>query len=156
MYRTGDVARWLDDGTVEYFGRNDFQVKIRGFRIELGEVEAQLARHPGVKEAVVLAREDEPGEKRLVAYVTAKGEALGVEELRSHMQATVPQSMVPAAFVELEAMPLTPNGKVDRRALPRPEAEAYAAREYEAPQGTTEEALAAIWRELLHLERVGR
>ncbi|HKO57253.1 MAG TPA: amino acid adenylation domain-containing protein, partial [Thermoanaerobaculia bacterium] len=154
MYRTGDMARWRADGTVEYLGRNDFQVKIRGFRIELGEVEAQLARHPNVKEAVVLAREDEPGEKRLVAYVT--GQSLSMDDLRAHMQASVPQYMVPSAFVQLEALPLTPNGKVDRRALPKPEAEAFARAEYEPPQGHIEETLAAIWRELLPVERVGR
>ncbi len=156
IYKTGDVARWLLDGTVEYLGRNDFQVKIRGFRIELGEVEAAMARHPGVKETVVIAREDEPGEKRLVAYMTATGDAVEVEELRSHMLASVPRYMVPGAFVLLEAMPLTPNGKVDRKALPPPESQAYANQEYERPQGEIEETLAAIWQELLHVERVGR
>ncbi|MEO8380288.1 MAG: amino acid adenylation domain-containing protein, partial [Acidobacteriota bacterium] len=156
MYRTGDLARWLDDGTVEYLGRNDFQVKIRGFRIELGEIEAQLVAHARVKEAVVLAREDEPGEKRLVAYVTTSGMAPEVEELRAHMVASVPQYMVPSAFVLLEALPLTPNGKIDRRALPRPEAEAYARSLYEAPRGEIEETLATLWQDLLHVERVGR
>ncbi|HYK02057.1 MAG TPA: amino acid adenylation domain-containing protein, partial [Thermoanaerobaculia bacterium] len=156
LYTTGDLGRWRPDGTIEYLGRNDQQVKLRGQRIELGEIEAQLARHAGVQEAVVITREDEPGEKRLVAYVTSTGAALGPEELRSHLLSRVPQYMVPAAFVELEALPLTPNGKVDRKALPRPEAEAYAHKEYEPPQGRIEESLALIWQQLLHIERVGR
>jgi amino acid adenylation domain-containing protein len=154
LYRTGDVGRWRADGNVEYLGRNDQQVKLRGYRIELGEIETQLARHPRVREAVVIAREDEPGEKRLVAYVT--GDTLEVEELRAHLSASVPQYMVPSAFVHLEALPLTPTKKVDRKALPKPEAEAYATKEYEPPQGAIEETLAAIWQELLHVERVGR
>jgi thioesterase domain-containing protein/acyl carrier protein len=129
-------------------------VKLRGYRIELGEIETQLAKHPGVRDAVVIAREDVPGEKRLVAYVT--GEALDVEELRAHLSASVPQYMVPAAFVHLEALPLTPTKKVDRKALPKPEAQAYAMKEYEPPQGEIEETLAAIWQEVLHVERVGR
>ncbi|HEX9981688.1 MAG TPA: non-ribosomal peptide synthase/polyketide synthase [Thermoanaerobaculia bacterium] len=156
MYRTGDVARWLSDGTVQFFGRNDFQVKIRGFRVELGEIEAQLAKHPRVKEAVVVAREDELGEQRLVAYVTTGAEPVSVDELRAHMQGHVPQYMVPAAFVVLDALPLTPNGKIDRRALPQPDAEAYARTDYEPPQGRIETTLAALWQELLPVARVGR
>ncbi|HEX6100799.1 MAG TPA: amino acid adenylation domain-containing protein, partial [Thermoanaerobaculia bacterium] len=135
---------------------NDHQVKLRGQRIELGEIEARLSSHPRVREAVVIAREDEPGEKRLVAYVTTTGEAVGAEELRAHLAALLPQYMAPAAFVELEALPLTPNRKVDRKALPKPEAEAYARKEFEPPQGRVEETLAAVWQELLHAERVGR
>ncbi len=154
LYRSGDVGRWRADGNIEYFGRNDQQVKLRGYRIELGEIEAQLVKHPGVKEAVVLAREDEPTEKRLVAYVT--GDALDVEALRTHMQGSVPAYMVPSAFVVLEALPLTPSRKLDRKALPKPEAHDYANKEYEAPQGEIEETLAAIWQDLLHVERVGR
>jgi amino acid adenylation domain-containing protein len=155
MYRTGDLARWLADGTIEFLGRNDFQVKIRGFRIELGEIEARLAEHPDVREAVVLAREDAPGEKRLVAYFVG-GEAAEIESLRAHLLARLPDYMVPPAYVRLDALPLTPNGKLDRKALPAPEGDAYLARAYEAPRGETEEILAEIWSELLRVERVGR
>ncbi|HET8799245.1 MAG TPA: alpha/beta fold hydrolase, partial [Thermoanaerobaculia bacterium] len=122
----------------------------------LGEIETQLAKHPAVREAVVVAREDEPGEKRLVAYVTNAGQSAGAEELRAYLLARLPQYMVPAAFVELESLPLTPNKKVDRRALPKPEAEAFVRREFVPPQGETEGALAEIWQQLLHVERVGR
>ncbi len=162
LYRTGDLARWRPDGTLEYLGRNDFQVKIRGFRIELGEIEAQLVRFPHVKEAVVLAREDSPGEKRLVAYVTPQDAAhddstlLSAEALRTHLKPVVPDYMVPSAFVVLERLPLTSNGKVDRRSLPAPGADDYARREYEAPTGVVEESLAAIWQALLQVERVSR
>ncbi|HEX8693688.1 MAG TPA: amino acid adenylation domain-containing protein, partial [Longimicrobium sp.] len=154
LYRTGDRCRWLADGTIEFLGRNDFQVKVRGFRIEPGEVEARLAEHPEVREAVVLAREDAPGEKRLVAYWV--GGALEAEALRAHLAAKLPEYMVPAAYVRLEALPLTPNGKVDRRALPAPGGEAYAARAYEAPAGEAEQALAEVWADVLGVERVGR
>ncbi|WP_017902380.1 amino acid adenylation domain-containing protein, partial [Pseudomonas asplenii] len=158
LYRTGDLARHLPDGNIEYLGRNDDQVKIRGFRIELGEIEARLAACAGVKESVVLAREDNPGEKRLVAYVTAQQPktVLAVEELRGHLQAVLPEYMVPAAYVQLDALPLTPNGKLDRKALPAPDAGALISREYEAPQGETENLLAQLWAELLKVERVGR
>jgi amino acid adenylation domain-containing protein len=155
MYRTGDLGRWLSDGTVEYLGRNDEQVKIRGFRIELGEIEARLAGHPAVREAVVVAREDVPGDKRLVAYVVGD-EGATVEALRAHTAEHLPEYMVPSAYVRLDALPLTPNGKLDRRALPAPEGDAYAVRGYEAPVGETEEALAEIWAEVLRVERVGR
>ncbi|MBV9494360.1 MAG: amino acid adenylation domain-containing protein, partial [Acidobacteria bacterium] len=155
VYKTGDTARWCPDGTIEYLGRNDFQVKIRGFRVEPGEIEAQLVKHAAVKEALVLAREDEPGDKRLIAYVTLTAAAT-VNELRAHLQARVSQAMVPSAFVILEAMPLTPNGKVDRKALPRPEAQPSAGDTYEPPQGAVEERLSAIWQDLLGVARVGR
>lgn len=157
LYKTGDVARWHTDGTIEYLGRNDAQVKIRGYRIELGEIEAQLARHPEVKEAAVVVRQDAQGEKRLVAYLT-RGDCMGanVNELRTYMKSLLPDYMVPSAFVELERLPLTPSGKLDRRMLPAPAAEAYASTRYEPPQGDIEERVANIWRELLHVERIGR
>jgi hypothetical protein len=153
LYRTGDLARWRPDGTIEFLGRTDFQVKVRGFRIEPGEIEARLAEHPGVREAVVMAREDVPGDVRLVAYVVGDADA---ESLRAHLSTALPEYMVPAAYVRLEALPLTPNGKLDRKALPAPEGDAYASREYEAPEGKIEVALAEIWTELLRVERVGR
>ncbi|HEX8361296.1 MAG TPA: alpha/beta fold hydrolase, partial [Longimicrobium sp.] len=154
MYRTGDLARWLPDGTIEYLGRNDFQVKVRGFRIELGEIEARVARHPEVRDAVVLARA-EGGEKRLVAYYVA-AETLEAETLRAYLAAQLPEYMVPAAWVRLDELPLTANGKLNRRALPAPGGDAFGAREYEAPQGEAETAVAGIWAELLGVERVGR
>ncbi|MCF1496569.1 amino acid adenylation domain-containing protein, partial [Agrobacterium vitis] len=125
-------------------GRNDFQVKLRGFRIELGEIEARLAGHEGVREAVVLARQDSPGDTRLVAYYVA-AEEIGAELLRAHLAETLPDYMVPAAYVRLDAMPLTPNGKLDRDGLPAPGGAAYASRGYVAPEGAVEETLAAIW-----------
>jgi acyl carrier protein len=178
LYRTGDRVRWVevresagnDDSrtagstlarpharafALEFLGRTDFQVKVRGFRIEPGEIEARLAEHEGVREAVVLVREDTPGEKRLVAYV-AGDETAGAEALRAHLSERLPEYMVPAAYVRLDALPLTPNGKVDRKALPAPEGDAFPARGYEAPAGETEEALAEIWAEVLRVERVGR
>jgi amino acid adenylation domain-containing protein len=157
LYRTGDLGRWNTDGTLEYLGRNDHQVKIRGYRVELGEIEAQLARHVQVKEAAVIARDDVPGQKRLVAYITPRDQhEPSVEDLRAHLKAVLPEYMVPSAIVVLPALPLTPSGKLDRRALPAPDLEAYSTRQYEPPQGQVEEILAAIWHELLHLERVGR
>jgi hypothetical protein len=155
LYKTGDLGRWLPTGEIEYLGRNDFQVKIRGFRIELGEIEAQLSAHDQVGEVAVIAREDVPGDKRLVAYVVARGK-VSPEELRAHLKGRLPEYMVPAAFVKLERLPLTPNGKLDRKALPPPDEQSVQRREYEAPQGETEEALAGIWQELLRIERVGR
>jgi amino acid adenylation domain-containing protein len=161
MYKTGDLGRWQSDGTIEYLGRNDDQVKIRGYRIELGEIEAQLTRHDQVKEAVVVAREHVPGEKRLVAYLIPKDPFAvettpSAEALRTHLKAVLPEYMVPSAFVMLERFPLTPNGKLDRRALPAPELGAYASGQYEAPQGDVEEVLAGVWQELLRVERIGR
>ncbi|MDF5894455.1 syringopeptin non-ribosomal peptide synthetase SypB [Pseudomonas syringae pv. syringae] len=158
LYRTGDLGRWLADGTLEYLGRNDEQVKIRGFRIELGEIEARLAEYPDVRDAVVLCREDVPGDKRLVAYVTTlhPESLLDIETLREHLQETLPQYMVPAAYVQLNALPLTANGKLDRKALPAPDRSALASRGYEAPEGDTEMAIARIWQDLLQLEQVGR
>ncbi|MBB4636053.1 non-ribosomal peptide synthetase [Longimicrobium terrae] len=153
LYRTGDLCRWTPDGTLDFVGRTDHQVKVRGFRIEPGEIEARLAEHPDVREAVVLVREDAPGQARLVAYAIG---GAGAEELRAHLAATLPAHMVPAAFVRVDAWPLTPNGKLDRGALPAPGGDAFAARAYEEPAGETEEALAEIWAEVLGVERVGR
>ncbi|WP_394824378.1 non-ribosomal peptide synthase/polyketide synthase [Pendulispora albinea] len=155
MYRTGDLARWLPDGDIEYLGRNDHQVKIRGFRIELGEIESRLASYPEVREAAVLAREDAPGEKRLVAYYTA-AEPVAVEDLRAHLSSALPEYMVPAAYMYLATMPLSPNGKLDCRALPAPDSGAYTARGYEPPQGELESLLAELWSELLQRDRIGR
>ncbi|MBV9109729.1 MAG: amino acid adenylation domain-containing protein, partial [Gemmatimonadetes bacterium] len=155
MYRVMDLVRRRADGEIDYLGRTDFQVKVRGYRIELGEIEARLVEHPDVRAAVAAVREDTPGDRRLVAYYLAD-EPVAVAALRSHLANYLPGYMVPAAFVWMEAYPLTPSGKVDRRALPAPEGDAYAAREYEAPVGETEEAVAAIWAEVLGAGRVGR
>jgi amino acid adenylation domain-containing protein len=155
MYKTGDLGRFLPDGNIEYLGRNDFQVKIRGFRIELGEIEARLAEIDSVNEAAVIAKEGAPGDMRLIAYYTGS-EELSVESLRTHLSGILPEYMVPAAFVCLEALPLTPNGKLDRKALPAPEGDAFSIRAYEEPQGEAEQTLAAIWSELLQIERIGR
>jgi amino acid adenylation domain-containing protein len=157
LYRTGDLARYLPDGAIEYLGRLDHQVKIRGFRIELGEIESVLATHPAVRETVVLAREEARGDKRLVAYLTVKeGETSKDSELRALLRAKLPDYMVPSVFVVLDRFPLTPNGKVDRRALPEPKVSAHAAHIYEAPKGMSETALAHILAELLKLDRIGR
>nr|MBC8803413.1 amino acid adenylation domain-containing protein [Pseudomonas congelans] len=158
MYRTGDLGRYLPDGNIEYLGRNDDQVKIRGFRIELGEIDARLAKHPTVHEAVVTAREDSPGDKRLVAYYTVQAAHTepSIDSLRDWLQEQLPAYMIPVAYVRLEALPLTPNGKLDRKALPAPDSDALINREYEAPQGETEMQIAAIWQDLLGVERIGR
>ncbi|KAF1061953.1 amino acid adenylation domain-containing protein [Burkholderia gladioli] len=153
MYRTGDLARHRADGTLDYLGRNDAQLKLRGYRIEPGEIEAQLER-AGLSDPVVIVREDTPGRAQLVAYHT--GAAQEPETLRARLAERLPEHMVPAAFVALPALPLTPNGKLDRAALPVPELSAHAAREYEAPAGETELALASIWAGVLGLARVGR
>ncbi|MET0400647.1 MAG: amino acid adenylation domain-containing protein, partial [Longimicrobiaceae bacterium] len=153
LYRSGDLARWRPDGLLELAGRTDFQAKIRGFRVEPGEVEARLAAHPAVREAVVLVREDVPGEKRLVGYVAADGGAVAPAELREHLAARLPEYLVPSALVVLDGFPLTPNGKVDRRALPAPDGADAA--EHVAPRTPTEEILAGIWADVLRRERVG-
>ncbi|WP_041754829.1 non-ribosomal peptide synthetase [Mycetohabitans rhizoxinica] len=155
MYKTGDLARYLPDGNLEFLGRNDHQVKIRGFRIELGEIETCLAQHTQVRDAVVLAT-GEGQDKRLVAYVVADPDDALAGTLRTHVAAALPEYMVPSAFVRLDALPLTPNGKLDRRALPAPSADAFAHQAYEVPQGELETTLAAIWSELLSVNRVGR
>jgi hypothetical protein len=157
LYRTGDLARWLPDGAIEYLGRLDHQVKLRGFRIELGEIETALAREPGVREATVIVREDRPGEKAIVAYVVAAPSAvLSVAELRRALRAGLPDYMVPADFVVLSALPLSPNGKVDRRALPAPARDRIESGvRFVAPESATEQLLATLWREALGRDRVG-
>uniref|UniRef100_UPI0020102DDB non-ribosomal peptide synthetase n=1 Tax=Pseudomonas sp. MWU13-2105 TaxID=2935074 RepID=UPI0020102DDB len=158
LYRSGDLARWLPDGNLEYLARNDGQVKIRGFRVELGEIETCLHHCAGVRNAVVLAREDSPGDKYLVAYYTVQpdGEVAEPEALRAQLAADLPEYMVPGLCIRLDALPLTLNGKVDVRALPAPEAEQFARRAFEAPHGDLESRLAQVWAEVLDLERVGR
>ncbi len=157
MYRTGDRARYGVDGNLEFLGRIDHQVKIRGYRIELGEIEVALSRHSGVREAVVLAREDIPGEKRLAGYVVpSRQPAPTAAELREFLLATLPEYMVPWAFVELPAFPVTTNGKLDRAALPAPQASpAAGGGAYVAPRNELERAIARVWREVLQVERVG-
>jgi amino acid adenylation domain-containing protein len=155
LYRTGDRVRYLADGNLEFIGRADDQVKVRGVRIELGEIEATLLEHPGVRRAVVAAQEQDSGEKQLVAYcVAVEGRTPGAEELRHYLMKTLPQSMIPAAFVFLAELPLNANGKVDRKALPAPDLGAQL-EQYVAPRTPTEEVLAQIWAEVLGVERVG-
>ncbi|WP_257450671.1 non-ribosomal peptide synthase/polyketide synthase, partial [Archangium lipolyticum] len=154
LYKTGDLARYLPDGSIEYQGRTDFQLKLRGFRIEPGEIEATLARHPSVSQVVVIAREDSPGNKRLVAYVVpTAGHTMDAEALRTVIKASLPEYMVPSAFVSLEAMPITTNGKLDRRALPVPDV-VQPLTEYVAPRTAVEQRLAGIWAQVLGLPRV--
>jgi amino acid adenylation domain-containing protein len=157
LYKTGDQARYLPDGNIEFLGRIDNQTKIRGFRIELGEIESVLGQHAGVREAVVLAREDSPGDKRLVAYVVPRQEpAPTINELRSFLKEKLPEYMIPSAFVLLDALPLTPNGKLDRQALPAPDQNRPEPEEsYIAPRTPVEEMLAEIWAEVLKLDKVG-
>ncbi len=154
MYRTGDRARYLADGNLDFLGRADNQVKLRGFRIELGEIEAALQQQSPVREAVVLLREDSPGNPHLVAYVVPRGEMPPVATLRAALKQHLPDYMVPAAFVPLPALPLTPNGKIDRKALPAPDhgVDVVVA---SRPRDPVEEAIAGIWCELLHLRQIG-
>jgi acyl-coenzyme A synthetase/AMP-(fatty) acid ligase len=167
MYRTGDRARWRSDGNLEFLGRMDHQVKMRGFRIELGEIEAALREHAGVRQAVVIAREDQIGEKRLVAYVVSEQEhenigngngngraELQISELRAHLLSKLPEYMVPSAYVQMDELPLNHNGKVDRKNLPQPDVE-IPEHEYAAPRNRTEETLCLLWQEVLRRERVG-
>jgi amino acid adenylation domain-containing protein len=156
LYKTGDLARYLPDSTIEFLGRNDHQVKLRGFRIELGEIEAVLEQHPEVRDVVVVAREDEPGEQRLVAYVVVTdGQRLTIGALRSFLKEKLPDYMVPSTFVFLDALPLTPNGKVDRQALPAPQGQRQLAEAYVPPRTTTEHTLTALWQEVLRVEKIG-
>jgi hypothetical protein len=152
IYRTGDLVRLREDGRLDFLGRADFQVKLRGYRIELGEIEAVLEAQPGVTQAVVLAREDSPGDLRLVAYIVGAAQEAG---LRAELAAVLPEHMMPAHFVTLDAFPLTPNRKVDRKALPAPSAAAPVAEAFVAPQSDIEAQLAAIWGRILGVPKVG-
>ncbi len=153
LYKTGDLARYLSDGNIEFLGRTDYQVKLRGFRIELGEIEAVLSQHPAVQHTVVLAREDIPGDKRLVAYVVSDQAGLTPSELRRFLQEQLPEYMIPSVVI-LENLPLTPNGKVDRQALPKPEVGRLAAGDM-VPQTEVEQTIALVWREVLDVKQVG-
>ena len=153
LYRSGDLVRYRADGNLEFIGRRDDQVKVRGYRIELGEVESALLSHAGVSQAVVVARQEETGEKRLVGYVVGD-DAIDVLQMREHLKSKLPIYMVPGALVQLERMPLSANGKIDRKALPAPEGRPEVA-QYVEPRSEVEQALAAIWREVLRLDRVG-
>ena len=157
LYRSGDLARFLANGELEYLGRIDHQVKIRGFRIELGEIEAALNQHPTIRESVVVPHEANGGEKRLVAYIVAKNDAPSISELRDYLSKKVPEYMVPAIFMSLDSLPLTENGKVDRRALPSPEdrARPNIKTEYVAPRSATEKKLVEIWSSVLEVQNVG-
>ncbi|MEH6979171.1 amino acid adenylation domain-containing protein, partial [Bacillus pseudomycoides] len=151
LYRTGDSVRYLTDGNLEFIGRMDHQVKVRGFRIELGEIEATLERHSSIKEAVVLVREDRPGDQRLVAYVISDG---NIQNWRAYLQDQLPNYMVPAHLVELEYFPLTPNGKIDRKALPAPEGQPMG--EFNVlPRTPSEELIASVWSQVLGIENIG-
>ncbi|MBR8837984.1 MAG: amino acid adenylation domain-containing protein [Stigonema ocellatum SAG 48.90 = DSM 106950] len=156
LYKTGDLARYLPDGNIEYLGRIDNQVKVRGFRMELGEIEAVLRQYPHVQASVVIVREDIPGDKRLVAYIVPQTEVIPtISELRQFLKAKLPDYMVPNSFVILESLPLTPNGKVDRRALRAPDSHSELTDNFIAPSNPIEETLALIWAQVLKVELVG-
>jgi acyl carrier protein len=156
LYRTGDIARYLADGNIEYLGRTDNQVKVRGYRIELGEIESVLSQHSQVREAVVVAQETAAGQKRLVGYVVAEAGAVSTSELRQHLAEKLPEYMIPALLVQLEELPLTPNGKVDRRALPVPDSNRPNLPDrFVAPTNPLEEDLARLFSTLLGVERIG-
>jgi natural product biosynthesis luciferase-like monooxygenase protein len=157
MYRTGDLARYRDDGVIDFLGRVDFQVKVRGYRIELGEIEAHIGQDDAVREVVVVAREDVAGDKRLVAYMVAEsGKTVDIEALRTRLREQLPDYMVPASFVVLDKFPLTPNAKVDRKALPAPDkVQARTTAEYVAPAGELEQSIAKVWTEILNVSKVG-
>jgi amino acid adenylation domain-containing protein len=156
LYKTGDKARYLSDGNIEFLGRLDYQVKIRGFRIELGEIESVLGSHPEIRETVVIAREDVAGEKRLVAYVVVNRDIENLShQLQNYLRQKLPDYMMPSAFVALEALPLTPNGKIDLRALPAPDRKSLREREYIAPSTPTEEIIVNIFAELLKNGKIG-
>ncbi len=154
MYRTGDLARFLADGEIQYLGRIDSQVKLRGFRIELGEIEAVLAKHPSVQAAVVIVREDRPGDKRLVAYVVPSGRSVSTAQLKELARQRLPEYMVPSAFVEVQALPLSPNGKINRRQLPAPDWSSDGGETVE-PRNELETALVRIWQSVLGVPNIG-
>jgi hypothetical protein len=157
LYRTGDLVRYRPDGAIEFLGRLDRQVKIRGFRVELGEIEAVLERHPSIRDAAVLIREDQPGDKRLVAYIVAQpGTPADLAEVQRFLKTRLPDYMAPAHYVTLESLPLTPNGKVDRAALPsteleRPEMDIA----FVTPATDLERTIAGVWVDVLGIDRVG-
>ncbi len=157
LYKTGDLARYLSDGNIEFLGRIDHQAKIRGFRVELGEIEALLNKHPQVNQAIVTVKVEKTGEKRLVSYIIPQqDETITALEMRQFIQQKLPEYMIPAAFVRLDALPLTPNGKVDRSALPEPDENSYVLNEtFVAPRTLAEELLVEIWIELLSVEKIG-
>jgi len=156
LYKTGDLARYLPDRSIEYLGRTDFQVKIRGLRIELGEIEARVTEFPGVNQCIVLLREDRPENKLLVAYLSAEPERMiSIADLRGHLSSILPDYMVPQHFVVLDSIPLSPNGKADRRALPEPKIDRIDDTSYVAPRNKTEQGIADIWKDLLKINRVG-
>lgn len=155
LYRTGDLARYQPDGNIQFLGRIDHQIKLRGYRIEPGEIEALLKQHPSVQEAVILVREDTPGNQRLVAYVQGQQQALRSSELSHFLQEQLPGYMVPTAYVCLEQLPLTPNGKLDRRALPAPDPGQSLAAGFVAPRSAVEKTLAELWAEILKVEPIG-
>jgi acyl-CoA synthetase (AMP-forming)/AMP-acid ligase II/acyl carrier protein len=156
FFKTGDLGRYLPDGNIEYRGRIDHQVKVRGFRIELGEIESQIKGLEAVSNCVVVLREDRAADQRLTAYYVCKdAQAVSESEVRRQLQAKLPEYMVPQHFVELSSIPLTPNGKVDRKALPKPQADGASAQGYVAPRTDAEQKIAAVWQEVLNRERVG-
>ena len=155
VYKTGDLVRYLADGNIEYIGRIDNQVKIRGYRIELGEIEAILLQHPQIGEGAVIVREDNPGNKRLVAYYVAKNPAPTINEIRSFIKEKLPDYMVPEAFMNLESLPLTPNGKIDRRSLPAPDITSVSQSNFVPPSNATQEQIATIWTQILDIEKIG-
>ena len=156
IYRTGDLGRLLPDGSIAFVRRKDFQVKIRGFRIELGEIESALAKHPAVREAVAVVREDGPNDKRLVAYVVPEEKhAAAATELRGFLKRKLPDYMIPSAILMLDSLPLTPNGKIDNRALPVPEANSELQETFYPPRTAVEETLTGIWAEVLSTNKVG-
>ncbi|MDP4146799.1 MAG: amino acid adenylation domain-containing protein, partial [Bacillota bacterium] len=154
MYKTGDLARWMPDGNIEFIGRIDNQVKIRGFRIELGEIESQLLKHQQIKDTVVIDRQDKDGDKYLCAYVVSNRE-ITITELREHLSKELPDYMIPAYFIQLENIPLTPNGKIDRKALPEPEGDINTGVEYIAPRNEIEEKIVKVWNQVLRVEKIG-
>jgi amino acid adenylation domain-containing protein len=153
LYRTGDLARFRHDGAIDYLGRTDHQIKIRGFRVELGEIQARLAEHPAVSEALVLAVQDRPGQTRLVAYLVAKAAVPSTDELRAHLAVHLPEYMVPSAFMFLDAFPVTPNGKLDRKALPAPDS-VRSAEAFVGPRNAVEEQICRIWCDVLGIESI--